>query len=356
MPPADRRVSISIDGPIAAEGRVPIGLLSEKLTAAQRALFNIGSALLGGGRRGTWKTEVLQGCQLLFVEARRGSLEIVAETPPSLTLLPELEVGERAVDRLAATLEALTAKDPGPLHMMYPDFGQRARIVKSFIPLLPEEGADYDVLITARLATFRLDTSIRPFLSRLTLEDSHEPTTADVRTLTGRLFRIEVETGERQIGLKVSHRQIRCFYPEDLEDVMRDLVPGSLVEVDGLVTLDVHGDVLQVEEVLDARTVQLVPLYWQRIVYGGRYFRLRQPLQIRSDFANNLWIYEHEPLGILAFASTRAEALQATRMEFVAAWDSIAMERDERLTADAQALKQRLMELVESVDDTSAHQ
>ena len=97
----------------------------------------------------------------------------------------------------------------------------------------------------------------------------------------------------------------------------------------------------------DARTIQLIPLYWQRIVYGNRYFRLRQPLQIRSDFANNLWIYEHEPLGILAFAPTRSEALEALRMDFVSAWDAVAMEADDRLTPDALRLKQLLTELVE---------
>jgi hypothetical protein len=87
MPEPDRRVSVRVDGPISAGGRVSVGLLSEKLTAAQRSLVQ---HRVGPPRRRTSRnlgTEVLHGCQPLFVEARRGSLEIVTETPPSVTLL-----------------------------------------------------------------------------------------------------------------------------------------------------------------------------------------------------------------------------------------------------------------------------
>ena len=349
VPRRGRTVSLRLAGPLAQEGMVPISLVADKLTALQRALFNIGSSLRGGGRRGLWKAEVLQACQLLFVKTRHQSLEIVAEVPPSPSLpLPELDLGSRALDRLNETLQAVTNHDPGPVHDLYPDFGQRVRVIKSFIPLLPEEGSDYDVLVSTETATFHMDSRLRPFFARLAREEGPGVPEEAVRTLTGRLFRIEVETGQRQIGLKVSNRQIRCFYPEELEDVMRDLVPGSLVEVEGRATLDARGEVVQIEEVFDARTIQLIPLYWQRVIYSHRYFRLRRPIQIRVDFNDNLWIHAYEPLGILAYAPTRSESLEMLRMDFVAAWDAVAHEDDANLTEDARALKGALRDLVQS--------
>ncbi len=91
-----------------------------------------------------------------------------------------------------------------------------------------------------------------------------------------------------------------------------------------------------------------MPLYWQRVIYGDRRFRLRQPIQVRVDFHDNLWIHEHEPLGILAYAPTRAECLEMFRMDFAAAWDAVAKEEDRNLTEDARALKRKLLDLVEA--------
>lgn len=351
VPRAGRTVTLQLAGPLAQEGKVPISLLAEKLNALQRALFNIGSSLRGGGRRGTWKTEVLQACQLLFVETRRHSLEIVAEVAPSPALSPpELDLGSRALDRLSDTLQAVTAHDSTLVYNLYPDFGQRVRVIKSFLPLLPEEGSDYDVLVSADATTFQMDSRSRPFFTRLVREEGPDTPEEAVRTLTGRLFRIEVETGQRQLGLKVNNRQIRCFYPEDLEDIARDLVPGSLVEVEGRATLDERGEVAQIEQVFDARTIQLIPLYWQRVIYSHRCFRLRRPIQIRVDFHESLWIHEYEPLGILAYAPTRSESLEMFRLDFVAAWDAVAHEDDTNLTEDARTLKRALQDLVEHED------
>lgn len=340
-----RQLSVRLSGPLADGGRVPLALVSEKLAALQRLLFNIGSALRGGGKRGSFKSEVLQSCELLFVRSQTGSLELVTEVaaPPAL-----FDLGVESVDALWATMKALDARDTKSISNLYPDASRRARVLKSIVPLLPEDEADYDLALIRDGQSAALAPSLRPFITRLSTVE--QITEGEFRTLTGVLFRIEVGTGQRQLGLMVNNRQIRCFYESDYEEVVRELVPGSVVEIDGLATLDERGEVHQIETVLDARSVQIVPLFWSRVIHGDRVFRLKLPVQIRVDFTDGLWVHELESLGILAYARTRTESLAAFREEFAAVWDAIAGEPDEKLTADAQALKSALLATVERED------
>ena len=276
---------------------------------------------------------------------------MVAVPPPLALPLPGLEdLGARALERMGDTLAAFLNRDQAVIDSLYPDFGQRNRVLKSCLPLLPEEDGDYNMVLSTNGTSAKLSWNLRPFLTRLSHEEVVEGPEEAIRTLTGELFRIEISTGERHLGLLVNRRQIRCYYQADYEEVVRELVPGSLVEVEGRATLDRSGDVATIDEIWDARSVQLIPLYWRRIIYGGRVFRLRQPIQIRVNFHDDLWIHEYAPLRVLGYAPTRAESLQAFRIDFAAAWDLIAEERDDNLTADAQVLRQQFRNLIETVE------
>ncbi len=283
-----------------------------------------------------------------LVETRVGSLEIVAEVPlaPTIPLL-DIDLGLSSLTHLGQTLDAVRHRDRPRLGSLYPDSGQRARVLKSINPLLPEDGADYDVAVTVADTAVDLRSDYRPFVALASRSDE-ELVEESVRTLTGLLYKIEVSTGERQLGLIVDNRKIRCFYTPDYEDAVRELVPGSLVEVEGRASLSASGRLERIEEILDARSVQLIPLYWRRVVYGNRLFRLRQPIEIQVDFREGLWIHEFEPLNLLAFAHTRSESLGAFRLQFVVSWDQLAQEDDSLLTRDAQAAKGRFRDLVEA--------
>lgn len=86
------------------------------------------------------------------------------------------------------------------------------------------------------------------------------------------------------------------------------------------------------------------------ILSGTRFFRLRKPIRVRERQDNGLWVQECKPLRISAFGETRSEAWQAFIELFECDWDSLAHERDSKLTSDAQQLKRKLLELVESVE------
>jgi hypothetical protein len=346
-----RLLLLRLEGPLLERSRVPVSLLCEKLQALQRVLFGIGTALRGGGHRGRLRAEVAQACELQFVESRPGSLEVAAELPTSGALpYPLGDLGLESLDHFDKTLLALGSENSPALAALYPDHAHRARVLNSITPILPEEDGDYDIILTRGSARFPLRKEWREFIGRATREDSRLPEEA-VRTLTGTLFRIEVATGERQLGLLVRNRKIPCFYSLEYEPLIQDLIPGSLVEVEGRVTLGEQGDVQRVEELFDVRAIQLLPLRWGRVDSGNQRFRLRIPIQIAQDFQDGVWVHENEPLGILAYGHSRADSLEAFRSEFAAIWDGIAEEEDSCLTVDARQLKAKLREIVERVED-----
>ncbi|MFH0809572.1 MAG: hypothetical protein V2A77_03750 [Pseudomonadota bacterium] len=351
---AERTLVLRVEGELGQPGKVPLALLADKLQAAQRVLNNIGSALRGGGRRGAWKAEVLQACELIFQSAHHSSLEVVATVPePTQISLPDLDTGKKSLAHLGRTVQALQEHDRQRIADLYPDYGQRARVLSSLLSLFPEEGSEYDLAIKTASAETTLTGELRSYVARMAREELVELPGEALRTLTGKLYRIEVETGQRHLGLIVQNRHILCYYSAEYEDIVRDLVPGSLVEVEGKATLDEEGRVQRIEDIIDARSVQLVPLYWTRIVWADKIFVLRRPMQIRNDFQDGLWIHEYEPLAIYSYGATRAESLDAFRAEFAACWDLIAQEEDKLLTEDARELKQTMKAIVEEVKPLS---
>lgn len=346
-----RQLIISIEGDLAQEGLVPIELLADKLKAHQRLLFNIGSFLKGGGRRGAYKAEVLGACTLGFVESRKGSLQIVSELPPT-RMLGEIDLGAQALEEIHATFQFVLKRDRTALEKKYPDFGSRSRILHSVLSCLPEEEAGYDLSVSAAGKKVKLRDDQRKWVTQASLQDA--PTDMEEeRSLTGTLYLIEVETGERHVGLIVGNRHVQCYYPKEYEDVVKEIIPGSLVELEGRATLDEGGQIKQIEEIYDLRPVKLFPLFKRKIEYDGRAFILKEGLSIHLDFKDGLWIHEYEPLGILAYDESRAESLRAFKMEFAACWDLVAQEENGKLTPGAIAIKKRLKDLVKEVIPTN---
>ena len=348
----DRTLIIHIDVEPVQGGLVPVLLLARKLDAAQHLLLNIGATLRGGGRRGPWKGEVLEACELMLVELHAGSLRVVTRvTEPPPVLLPDFDIGTEALQRMAETLRAVSERDRATVETFFPDYGQRARVLNSALPLLPEEEAEYGIAIETSVGEVCMRADQRAYLLQLAHEELAEGPDEAIATITGKLYLVQVATGERQIGLLVHNRRVKCYYSAEYEDAIRELVPGSIVEVEGRATLDERGNIGQVEEVFEARPVELMPQYVTRIIYDQRRFRLTSRIAIAVDLRDGLWIHEYEPLGILAYGKSRAESLRAFRMDFAACWDSIAQEDDANLTGDAKELKHKLRALVAEVND-----
>ena len=86
------------------------------------------------------------------------------------------------------------------------------------------------------------------------------------------------------------------------------------------------------------------------ILTAARLFRFRGPVRVSERRKNGRWIHQCTLLGIYADGQTREESWQAFVEIFECDWDSVASEKDSRLTEGARALKRKYLELVEGVE------
>lgn len=347
---ADRLVLIKI----VSQTSITLDVLSYKLAAVQKALLNVASSLHGGGRRGKWSGSVLQACTLQFVEARKGSVEVVAELPPRSTLFETDDLGLRAAGHMADTLDAARGGDRGRIRELFPDRGQRARVMKSLSPLLPEAESEYEVLLTLSKRSTSLDDSFRDHLENLIRQDIEELPPGSERRITGYLYLIRVTEGPPELGVVVMNRKIRCHLDSEDEPLVRDLIPGSLVEVEGRALLTADGNIDEFVEVSDISMVEpLLPLLWTRLDHDHRRFRLSEAISVLQEFRDGLWLCSYEPLAIVGWGETRKASMASFRAEFAEVYDYICSESDEMLTVDASELKQRMQRLVLRVEALS---
>lgn len=81
-----------------------------------------------------------------------------------------------------------------------------------------------------------------------------------------------------------------------------------------------------------------------------RFFRFRKTIGVDERVEDGVWVHECKPLRIYVFGETPRESWQTFIEFFECNWDSIAQQKDSRLSLDAQALKRKYLEIVESVE------
>ncbi len=350
---SERQIWLRLTGPGVEDGHIPLAVLSVKLDALQKSVYNVATATSGMlSARGRWTNEILERCELSLVEVKAGSLELLVEVPqdPQVSMPHGRRLGPDGLRDFVKLTEAVAAEDTSAIRTLIPGYGARLRSLKSLETLCPELDADYAVEISGHngAAPARLDTAARRYLRATSRAEACEDD-YDTQTIIGRLVMIRVG-GRDQIAIVSDQREIRCSYPSELEGVISQLVAGSLVEVTGVGRLDSQGIVQEISEVFSVDTVGLLPFRLKAFSWDNRRFILKRTLSCQPDFRNGLWVYECELLGLHAYAETREQAFRDFHEEFAAIWDGVAQEEDKALAPDALALKAELLNLVERVE------
>lgn len=86
------------------------------------------------------------------------------------------------------------------------------------------------------------------------------------------------------------------------------------------------------------------------IVTEGRFFHLREPIQVTEYEERGLWVHECKPLNILACAKTPKESWRVFATQFEATWEWIAQEEDSRLDPGARSLKRKYLDIVGAIE------
>lgn len=100
--------------------------------------------------------------------------------------------------------------------------------------------------------------------------------------------------------------------------------------------------------VATVETAGLEPLRMTQLDDHGSRFKLREPLVVNVEYADGLWVYSHPALNLWGSAPRREDALGDLAANFHYLWDEFAQEDDDALDAKAQAIKQRLLAIVET--------
>ncbi len=86
------------------------------------------------------------------------------------------------------------------------------------------------------------------------------------------------------------------------------------------------------------------------IATACRFFRLGKPIRVIERRHNGVWTCDCRRLQIHAYGQTLAEARRAFIEIFGCDWDSVAVEKDSKLTEGARQLKQKYIDVVETVE------
>jgi hypothetical protein len=87
-----------------------------------------------------------------------------------------------------------------------------------------------------------------------------------------------------------------------------------------------------------------------RIIWSGRTFHLRRPIDLTVRRRGPYLFVGYEPVGIEGYGRNEQAALESFADVFAATWDWIATARDSQLGGEAQELRRKLRDLVEFVE------
>jgi len=353
MIPEKRKLELTVDCPDSPDIQVSFAFLEKTLHAMQLALYHAADYVAGNpaGKRARFPKEVLQQCELFVTKLSLNSpLHLEAALPePDLTLLPDQELGVLALITTKKALAAITSDDHVGLSRVIADQGYRGRFLRALEPAIPDETMPYEIKIGANGASNYV--VLRP-RTRQTVSHFLNPqeSRAEDRFIVGTLVTLSISRG-RRLALKLDDgRIIDCHFAADQEDFTQQVV-GSLVEVSGQASLNENGVIVSLDEVYDVTPVELGPVRFRTITTGSKKYVLKKPISVEFNYLESQWSYEYPPLGIIACATKRGEALAQFHEEFDFLWNEYAQESDDKLTPDAQDIKRRMSDLVEKVEE-----
>lgn len=351
----ERVLTLKINGPAVADGKMSLSALAVKLDAAQKTLYNIALAFQGGqvATRGNWSRNIKSACELVFVASKGGSVTISTELSDN-DVFPGMnqDFGPQVLTTLKNVVVALNTSDSDSIVRLLPDSTARVRALKSLETLCPRDGDGFVLELSNGdgLKYGALSYYTRNIISSF-FQDLAEDISSDIVTVGGTLVEIRVKAGSRHIVVLSRQREITCIYSSEKEGMISQLVAGSIVEVKGKAQLNSDQSIKQIDDVLDATMIDVTPFRLRRFYASDRVFVLSETASCTLDYRNDLWVYECEKYKLHTFDHRRDVAFAQLGEEFSVIYDGLHAEPDESLTKDAIELRDRIKRDVSEVLD-----
>jgi hypothetical protein len=249
-------------------------------------------------------------------------------------------------------MQAVATSDDNAIRDIVQDRQLRRRVLGRVRSMIPKPGSGwglrlkYDGRDSIQLAkqAYHEITQI--------LKKSDSNTVASV--VTGELVKIHFDSHEIILRYPVTRRELTCYYDASIEERLLES-RRELIQIIGSVTLDENDNPTRITDVIDIVDIDLSAFQLSEFKYPGRILRFREPIEISPtlDDSQQVFCLEHEPLGIDIYASTREELDMLLWEEIDVLWRNYAVEDSDRLTPDAQELKQYLLEAIEEINNAT---
>ncbi|MCD4784524.1 MAG: hypothetical protein K8T10_11945 [Candidatus Eremiobacteraeota bacterium] len=352
----ERIITMTITGPAAEGGHIPLSILGEKISALQESLYGAANALEGskGSPVGKWNKSILSSCTLTLKEFEIGSLKVKSEipTPQQMDLSPELDLGLQALDGFRQASKAVEKGDALAIQQLMPYPATRGRFLKKIKSLCPEEGEQYNIALGNGKGEMHsiLKVRSREFIKNSVFTDSPVKTPRKVK-IRGELIEIRIKDERRHIALETSRGEIACNYLPDMEAYISSIPTGSLIEVECMAVIDEKGDVNRAENILDVDIINIPPLFLKKFVFENKRYLLKEEVVGSIENESGLWVYKIPRYNLHSYSRDRKEAFLQLNEEFAFQYDDLYNEIDENLTLDAIELRERMKRDIEKVEE-----
>lgn len=322
---------------------VPVALLLQGLQGLQQLIHF--SALSVEGRsvrqRVRVSAEIQQRYALHCRPPEKGSFQIAGRVGElHKTLLNTGDV-KRVMDVVYGVSNAIFSSDQSTLVNLVPDSRIRVRMLDCLRTMTPPPGSGYAMEFSNCVgAPVRLDEAFAESIERVLA--SPEPRRRE-RTITGELRGIAFAEHRLTVFYAPKDRTLECLYDETLEPMLFEN-RRDLIQVTGQVEDAEDGHPRKIVEVTRIEELDLSPFVITEMASG---VPLARPLRLSpflSEDQQSIQLQD-EALDIDVFAATRTELLLELRSQLEMLWSEYAREEDQLLSAPAQALKRRLLQL-----------
>jgi len=350
----DRTVFLTIDGDLAAGGRVPIDILAAKMKGLHElvaATAKLTAPVLPRGKKGVAQIKVApkDAGRLFFKDFKRNCLTVEFDLAEGDALFAEEDWPVSAADMAGELLRGIRDRNESRLAQLVPDASARMAVARKARALMPAS-LDHQVKIRTPHQSVDLASPVDDYIKTLEAQfaaEQREQRRTDCRTAAGKVTLIDIGADPPMVGIRHGLFTLFCaLSPNVSREIVGDLTPGALVEITGEAVLDAKGKLRQIVNVSELRQLRQEPIRWTRLTCGNREFIFSRDLVVKVTNSDGGWVFETEEPSIVGFGLQRQEAHLAFRQDFATCWDVIASKEDDRLTLDAIDLKTALKSLV----------
>lgn len=356
MSDAQRTFAFHVEGPLSAQHTVPATVLVQILENAQRAFELIGLQVEGKTvkSRARLSKSSVGKFQLICKIPVHGCYAVPVLVGSDTTDLFSADEAEAAISIFERLLGALCVRDTKLVTETVPDSAIRNRLLESVKAMLPHSGAswhlDFYNSYDRRFAT--LTDGYAPFIDELVIAPEIRE---EAQTVTGILSNVNFTERKLTIIYPVTNnREMDCFYPEELEDLLFENRRG-LLQVTGRMILDDSGIPKSIIDVSDIQELDLSPFLLSAVKFGKIQVQAIEPLNLIPflDDSKQLLCITAPDLGIDVFAENRRKLSQELDEQVAMLWIEYARASDDELDDPALRLKKSLLRTFREVSNAA---